>query len=149
MRHATTFAAALVIASPVAAHHSDAGLDMESVIAFEGTVAEFNWRNPHVYVTVETTDERGESVEWTVQLSGLNGLSRRGWTRESLANGDRIRVRSGIRSSAWTGSPWIRQPLLRMSPPAHLHKLVVGRRILQNSPAIPVASTVFFELSSY
>ncbi len=62
MRHATTFAAALVIASPVAAHHSDAGLDMESVIAFEGTVAEFNWRNPHVYFTVETTDERGEPV---------------------------------------------------------------------------------------
>ncbi len=94
MRYATTFAVALVIALPVAAHHSDAGLDMESVIAFEGTVAEFIWRNPHVYVTVETTDERGESIEWTVQLSGLNGLSRRGWTRESLATGDRIRVRA-------------------------------------------------------
>ena len=94
LKYITTFVAVLVIASPVAGHHSDAGMDMDSVVAFEGTVIEFAWRNPHAYVSVETTDERGEPVEWVLQLGGINGLARRGWTRESLLNGDRIRVRA-------------------------------------------------------
>ena len=36
--------AALFLAAPLPAHHSDAGMDMESVVAFEGTVREFVWR---------------------------------------------------------------------------------------------------------
>ena len=37
---------ALIFVSPAAAHHSDAGMDMESVIAFEGTVKEFASASP-------------------------------------------------------------------------------------------------------
>ena len=59
MRNTAALAATLVIASPLAAHHSDAGMDMESIVAFEGTVTEFAWRNPHVYVVVET-EQSGE-----------------------------------------------------------------------------------------
>jgi hypothetical protein len=40
---------AVAVALPVQAHHSDAGVDMESVVAFAGTVREFTWKNPHVY----------------------------------------------------------------------------------------------------
>ena len=47
LRHMTAFAAALVLAAPVSAHHGDAGMDMESTITIEGTVKEFAWRNPH------------------------------------------------------------------------------------------------------
>ena len=83
---------AAVVASPAVAHHSDAGINMETVVAFEGTITEFYWRNPHVYFTVETTNA-GETVEWEVQLGPTNILSRRGWTRDSLANGDRVTVR--------------------------------------------------------
>ena len=92
MRNTIAFAAGLLLASPVAGHHSDAGLDMESVVEFEGTVTEFNWRNPHVYFTVETLGETGESVEWTLQMGSALVLSRRGWTRETLSAGDRITV---------------------------------------------------------
>jgi len=85
--------AAAVIAAPATAHHSDAGIDMEAVIAFEGRITEFFWRNPHVYFTVETTDS-GEAIEWEVQMGPTNILSRRGWTRDSLAAGDRVTVRA-------------------------------------------------------
>ena len=37
---------ALIFVSPASAHHSDAGMDMESVIAFEGTVKEFASASP-------------------------------------------------------------------------------------------------------
>ena len=92
MRHTTTIAACLLLASPVTGHHSDAGLDMDSVVTFEGTIAEFNWRNPHVYFTVETTDERGESVEWALQMGSALVMTRRGWTRDALSSGDRVTV---------------------------------------------------------
>ncbi len=92
MRHTTTVAATLMIASPVFGHHSDAGLDMDSVVTLEGTVTEFNWRNPHIYFTVKTTNERGEQVEWTLQTDSTNIRTRMGWTRESLLIGDRVTV---------------------------------------------------------
>ena len=93
MRYTAVFAAGLILASPLSAHHSDAGMDMDSVVAFEGTVTQFNWRNPHVYFTVETTDQNGEPVEWTLQTDSTNLRERRGWTRDSLSSGDRVVVR--------------------------------------------------------
>ncbi len=86
--------AALVLpmATPVHGHHSEAGLDIESVVSIDGTITEYSWRNPHVYFSVETTDERGERVEWLVQTSPIISVTRRGWTRESLTIGERVFV---------------------------------------------------------
>ena len=99
---ATAFAAALVMASPVLGHHSDAGVDTESVIAFEGTVRELAWRNPHVYIVVET-EQSGEPVEWELQMGAVSGLTRRGWTRDTLSPGDQVTVRA---SPAVGGRPY-------------------------------------------
>ena len=85
-------AASLVLAAPVFAHHSDAALDMDAVVAFEGTVTEFAWRNPHAYFTVETMDERGEPVEWSIELSAPVVLFRAGWTRSTVKPGDEVTV---------------------------------------------------------
>lgn len=93
MRHITPLAAAtLVLASPLSAHHSDAALEMDSVATFEGVVTEYSLRNPHSYFTVETTNARGESVEWEVQMGSAISLSRRGWTRDTFSVGDRVAV---------------------------------------------------------
>jgi len=92
VRYSTTIIAGLVLASPVSGHHSDADLDMESLVTIEGTVTAFNWRNPHVYFMVETTGEGGEPVEWAMQMSSIITASRQGWTRDSLAVGDQVTV---------------------------------------------------------
>ena len=94
MKYMTVFSMTLVLASSVSGHHSDAGLDMGSVVILEGAVTEFNWRNPHVYFTVETTDERGEPVQWALQMGSTISVTRLGWTRESLSIGDRVTVRA-------------------------------------------------------
>ena len=75
------------------AHHSDAGVDMSKVVAFEGTVKEFYWTNPHAYFVVET-QEAGKSVQWEVQMVATNILARRGWTRTTLVSGDKVTVRA-------------------------------------------------------
>ncbi len=92
VRYLTTFAAALVLASPTSGHHSDSALDMDSVVRFEGTVTEYSMRNPHAYFVVASTDGRGEPIEWTVQMHSAISQSRRGWTRDTLAVGDRVTV---------------------------------------------------------
>ena len=75
MRYLTFIPVACLAAMPVWAHHSDAGLDVDTIVAFEGTVTEFAFRNPHVYIGVETTDASGERVEWSLQMGGANGIN--------------------------------------------------------------------------
>ena len=94
MRYTTVFATALVLVSPASGHHSNASMNRDSVVSFEGTITQFNWQNPHVYFIVETTNGRGEQVEWTVQTDSTNIRARRGWTRESLSSGDRVALRA-------------------------------------------------------
>jgi hypothetical protein len=89
----TTFwGLALLLVAEAHGHHSDAALDMRSVVTFEGSVTEYSLRNPHTYFTVETVDENGQLIEWTVQMASALTVSRRGWTRDTLAIGDRLRV---------------------------------------------------------
>lgn len=92
MKNVMSFATSLVLTAPAWSHHSDAGLAMDSVVTFEGTVTEFNWRNPHVYFTVESTDEQGDPVEWTLQMGSTIVVTRMGWNSESLAVGERVVV---------------------------------------------------------
>ena len=74
------------------AHHSDSGMDVDTVITIDGTINEFSWRNPHIYFTVESQDENGESVEWTVQMAGIRSISRMGWSPDILQPGDRVSI---------------------------------------------------------
>ena len=92
MRIYALLSAVFLVAMPAAGHHSDAGMDVDSIVAFEGSVTEFAFRNPHAYVLVETT-ANGERVEWTLQMGGVNGLTRRGWSADTLTLGDQVAVR--------------------------------------------------------
>ena len=67
---------------------------MAAVVAFQGTVTEFNWRNPHVYIRVAPDSEAGESTEWQIETGATPLLMRSGWTPQSLKIGERIAVRA-------------------------------------------------------
>jgi hypothetical protein len=79
-----------LITLPALAHHSMAIYDRERVITIEGTVAEFEWANPHVYLYIEAQNDTRELVLWTFE-SGPTTLARRnGWSRDTFAPGDRV-----------------------------------------------------------
>ena len=78
--------------SPASGHHSDAGLDMENVVTFEGVITEYSMRNPHTYFTAMSTNEQGEEIEWTVQMGSALTVTRRGWRPDSLLVGDQVSV---------------------------------------------------------
>ncbi|MBT5032381.1 MAG: hypothetical protein HOM55_08825 [Proteobacteria bacterium] len=92
----------VMTATTVSAHHSEAAYDADSVAAFQGTVTEFSWRNPHAYIKVETTNADGTQTEWLVETGATPLLVRSGWTPESLVPGDRVSVRG---SPARDGRP--------------------------------------------
>ena len=83
----------LLIAASAAGHHSEAGFDIASVVAFEGTVTRVAWRNPHVYVGVAASSGTGGTEEWEIETGAIPLLIRSGWTRESLQPGERVFVR--------------------------------------------------------
>ena len=79
------------IADAALAHHSFAIYDANNPRQLEGEVREFRWSNPHswIFMTVRDGDQ---SKAWEIELGPVNMLSRQGWTRTSLAAGDRIKV---------------------------------------------------------
>jgi hypothetical protein len=88
----TVASAALLGTSIALGHHSDVGLDMDGVTLIEGTVTQFNWRNPHVYLLVEAPDANGELVEWSVQMGSTIVVTRMGWNQDSIVPGDHVIV---------------------------------------------------------
>jgi hypothetical protein len=76
---------------------------LESVVRIEGTVTEFSFRNPHVYVMVDSPNDNGENVAWKFQLGSSMGLVRGGWDKDTLAPGDNVVVRG---HPAVSGKPY-------------------------------------------
>ena len=74
------------------AHHSFAMFDRNKVVTLTGTVAEFRWVNPHaaLFVRVDKSDD-GDTF-WAIEMTSPSNLKRRGWTRSTLKQGDRISV---------------------------------------------------------
>lgn len=86
--------AATVMATSLAfAHHSFAMFDNAKTINIVGTVKEFQWTNPHIWVQVMVPDAAtGKEIEWSIEGGSPNGLSRNGWKRSSLKAGDKIEL---------------------------------------------------------
>src|ERR1051326_1604011 len=75
------------------AHHSFAGSYVEDkTVKLEGTVAEFNIRNPHSFISIEVTDKDGKTTRWGGEWGGVTQLSQGGVNRFTLKIGDKIVV---------------------------------------------------------
>src|SRR5215831_20520461 len=92
----------LAIAAPSFAHHSTSMYDMANPVTVSGTVKRFEWTNPHAFVYLEVKDEKGNLVEWEVEMMSLNHLRSYGWTSKTVKPGDMI---SCTGSPAKSGAP--------------------------------------------
>src|SRR5690606_16406120 len=97
---------ALAVSGAVFAHHPiSAKFDDTRPIELEGVVSAVDWRNPHVHVFVNVTDDDGQVVNWAIELESPVVLERSGWERESVRPGDRVTI-DGIRARNETRQVW-------------------------------------------
>jgi hypothetical protein len=74
------------------AHHSTAMFDDEHPIELAGSVAEWQFENPHCFIILAVTNDDGDTQTWSLEGSSPNVLFRQGWRPDSLRPGDRIVV---------------------------------------------------------
>jgi len=84
---------ATLIAFPliVSAHHSRAHYGLEEQTT-TGSVVEYKWRNPHVYVVWEVKDQGGKATQWVGEMASVTSMIADGMTKDSLKQGDTITV---------------------------------------------------------
>lgn len=71
------------------AHHSPARYDMQAMHTVEGTITEYTWGNPHVYLSVR---ESGSDRVWVVEAFPSTAMKQYGWAKDTFALGDRVVV---------------------------------------------------------
>ena len=83
---------AATVAPPAMAHHSFAMYDASKKVTLEGTVHDWQWTNPHIFLEL-TVLKGGAPEEYSLE-AGSPSLSRKrwGWTREMIKVGDKVTV---------------------------------------------------------
>ena len=102
---------ALLASCPLSAHHSTAMYQMDKPTTITGTVKRFEWTNPHAFIYLDVKDEKGNSVEWEIELMSLNHLRSYGWVRTTVKPGEVITCTGG---AAKSGAPSMISALLKL-----------------------------------
>ena len=78
------------VAAPAFSHHSFVGkYDAARIVTIKGVVSSVDWRNPHIFFTVDA--EKGGS--WRVEAEGIAKTSGKGLTQTMLKPGASVTVR--------------------------------------------------------
>jgi hypothetical protein len=76
----------------LSAHHSFAAFDMSKEQTITGVVSRFDWTNPHTFIWIDVTNDKGVVETWAIEGMSPNYLGRRGWSKNSVKPGDKITV---------------------------------------------------------
>ena len=86
-------AGALALGIPAYAHHSFAAAYFEDQnVTYEGSVREFQYRNPHALLMFDVADPRGDFNTYAAEWGGTNRLQSWGIKADTLKAGDRVVV---------------------------------------------------------
>jgi hypothetical protein len=80
----------LAAVTPAVAHHSAAAAYDESKrVEAQGTVTKVLVRNPHSWIFLESADDKGQPLEWQIEMGGVPSMS---WAKDGLPIGTTVKV---------------------------------------------------------
>jgi hypothetical protein len=82
---------ALFVSSPIPAHHGETNYDTEKLVTVKAAVTNFEFINPHVQISMEVKNDKGEIEKWICEARSPAMLVRNGgWDKTTLKAGDVI-----------------------------------------------------------
>ena len=127
----------LLVGAPAFAHHGDAGRYEENIVTMTGTVVDMQLVDPHSVIVFDVADDSGKTVRWSAELNGRGGLSKMGWTKNTLKPGDKVTVTGRkVKSGA---------PYMNLTDRANIVTVADGKEIFRtenygtNTPKRPAA----------
>lgn len=78
---------------PMWAHHSHGNYNVLTFTNLKGKVTEIHWINPHSWIYLEVTNDKGQTDVWALEGAGVTQLTRKGWTKDAIKTGDILSVR--------------------------------------------------------
>lgn len=80
-------------ASPVMSHHATApNYDESRVIEVAGEVTALRWQNPHIHLTLRSTEPDSSGQIWEIETNSVSVVSRFGLSADLVAPGTQVRV---------------------------------------------------------
>jgi len=89
-RRGFLWAAVALAATAAEAHHSFAMFDHVNRVTLAGTVTQFQWTNPHVFIELDVPDGNGSIKHYSIECASPNVLQRIGWKYTDVKQGDKI-----------------------------------------------------------
>ncbi len=82
----------LTVCVPLFAHHGNASYDATKTLTVKGTVTEYVWANPHVFVKLDAKDDGGNTVHWIIEGQNPVSMMAIGWTKNTFKPGDEVEI---------------------------------------------------------
>jgi len=82
----------LMISVPLSAHHGGAAYDTDKTLTVKGTVTEYVWSNPHIFVKVDVKDDKGNTAHWIVEAQNPVSMMQIGWSKNTFKPGDEVEI---------------------------------------------------------
>ena len=82
----------LAVSVPIFAHHGGAAYETDKSVIVKGTVTEYIWSNPHVFVKVDVKDDKGNVAHWIVEAQNPVSMMQIGWSKNTFKAGDEVEI---------------------------------------------------------
>ena len=88
---------------PVGAHHSEAPFyDSDKTVEIRGVVTSWVFRNPHPFLHVDVTDDKGVTNDWALEFVGPVRLIKVGWSAKTFVPGEIVSAKGHPSRAAGT-----------------------------------------------
>jgi hypothetical protein len=81
----------LAVSVSLSAHHGNASY-VNKEVTVKGTVTKWIWANPHTFLLVDVTDDKGNVVHWVCENQAPSTIVNFGYNAKTFKAGDMVTV---------------------------------------------------------